>query len=154
MKNTLLILLSLSIVLCAVSCVHDVEENRYGIVTYIFKNDSGHSLSIEISKATGAVDKDTQKPISLKKVLFLDVPKGTTAYQDVVEEPSIPVMDFYACSIVFDDGKHLEYSKETINDIVADRTNPLSYMAYEHNLVDSQRTCTFTITESHYQSAE
>ena len=142
MKNILFILLSFCIVLCAVSCVHDVEEERRGIITYVFKNDSGHSLSIEISKATGT------------KVISLDIPQGASAYQDIVDWLTAPVMDFYACSIVFDDGKHLEYSKETVNDIIADRTNPLSYMAYEHNLVGSQRTCTFTITESHYQSAE
>ena len=63
-------------------------------------------------------------------------------------------MDFYTCSIVFDDGKKLEYSKETIDDTIADRTSPLSIMAYEYNNVGSQQTYTFTIKESHYLSAE
>ena len=129
MKNKLFILLSLCIVFCAASCERDVEEERSGIITYVFKNDSGHSLSIEIS--------------------------GTSAYQDIMSGfLSLAVMDFYTCSIVFDDGKKLEYSKETIDDTIADRTSPLSIMAYDYNNVGSQQTYTFTITESHYLSAE
>ena len=154
LRNTLFVLLSLCVVLSVISCIRDVEEEQRGIITYVFKNDSGHSLSIEISEATGSVDKDTRKPLILKKVISLDIPKGATAYQDIVGELATPVMDFYACSIVFDDGKKLEYSKETIDDTIVDRVNPLSYIAYEHNYAVSQMTSTFTITEDHYLSAE
>ena len=38
MKNILFILLSLCIVFCAASCERDVEEERSGIITYVFKN--------------------------------------------------------------------------------------------------------------------
>lgn len=153
MKNILFILLSSCIVFCATSCEREGEE-RMGIITYVFKNDSGHSLSIEISEAKGEIDKETRKPSSFKKIISLDIPQGTSAYQDIRGRVSFPIMDFYTCSIVFDDGKKLEYSKETIDDVVADRSNPLSVMAYEHNSVGSQQTYTFTITESHYLSAE
>ena len=155
MKNILFILLSLCIVFCAASCERDVEEERSGIITYVFKNDSGHSLSIEISEAKGVIDKETRKPSGLNKIISLEIPKGTSAYQDIMSGfLSLAVMDFYTCSIVFDDGKKLEYSKETIDDTIADRTSPLSIMAYEYNNVGSQQTYTFTITESHYLSAE
>ena len=146
MKNILFILLSLCIVFCAASCERDVEEERSGIITYV---------SIEISEAKGVIDKETRKPSGLKKIISLDIPKGTSAYQDIMSGfLSLAVMDFYTCSIVFDDGKKLEYSKETIDDTIADRTSPLSIMAYEYNNVGSQQTYTFTITESHYLSAE
>ena len=154
MKNALFILLSLCIAFCVTSCKRDVDEDLRGIITYVFKNNSGHSLSIEISEASGVVDKNTRKPFSLKKVISLDIPQGASAYRDIVGWLGTPVIDFYACSIVFDDGKKLEYSKETIDDTIADRTSPLSIMAYEHNSVGSQQTYTFTITESHYLSAE
>ena len=132
MKNILFILLSSCIVFCATSCERDVEEERSGIITYVFKNDSGHSLSIEISEAKGEINKETRKPSSFKKIISLDIPKGTSAYQDIMSGfLSLAVMDFYTCSIVFDDGKKLEYSKETIDDTIADRTSPLSIMAYE-----------------------
>ena len=153
MKNVLFILLSFCIVFCVTSCEPEGEE-LMGIITYVFKNDSGHSLSIEISEAKGEIDEETRKPSILKKIISLDIPQGTSAYQDIRGWISFPIMDFYSCSIVFDDGKKLEYSKETIDDVVADRSNPLSVMAYEHNSVGSQQTYTFTITESHYQLAE
>ena len=105
MKNILFILLSLCIVFCAASCERDVEEDRSGIITYVFKNDSGHSLSIEISEAKGVIDKETRKPSGLKKIISLEIPKGTSAYQDIMSGfLSLAVLDFYTCSNVFDDG--------------------------------------------------
>ena len=148
---------SRSVLICLliglVSCDRTVDPDFDVFYTCAINNVSNHSLSISYYDFAG-VDKETRRPVKTKEVFSLEVPPRKTLYKSVYAGVDAPILHFYSCTIVFDDGRKLEYSKTSVDDNIISSINPLSVKAYDCSAVDGVSIYTFTITNEHYSAAE